>query len=150
MSKILICGDFHGDSYVTKQSIEAAARLGCDRIVQVGDFGWWPRKRPTYVAMVEEMLEDHGIDLFFSQTSSTKDGSRVLTKRLWLRAQASRRPRKLDRKAKRLVVPVRQNHGSMRGVRQMKSCRTPDWELHPTRLRKRRKYWRKFNLERKW
>lgn len=35
-------GDTHGNRGFTKDAINVAASLGVNRLVQVGDFGWWP------------------------------------------------------------------------------------------------------------
>lgn len=39
---IMFLGDTHGSRGFTEDAIEVAADLGVDRIVQVGDFGFWP------------------------------------------------------------------------------------------------------------
>ena len=41
--KIMFLGDTHGDRGFTRNAIRWAADNGVDRIVQVGDFGFWPR-----------------------------------------------------------------------------------------------------------
>jgi predicted phosphodiesterase len=41
--KIMFLGDTHGDRGFTKKAIETCATDGIDCIVQVGDFGFWPR-----------------------------------------------------------------------------------------------------------
>lgn len=43
MTAVMLLGDTHGDRGFTKQAINWAADNGVDRIVQVGDFGFWPR-----------------------------------------------------------------------------------------------------------
>lgn len=43
MTNVMFLGDCHGDRGFTKQAINWAADNGVDRIVQVGDFGFWPR-----------------------------------------------------------------------------------------------------------
>lgn len=40
---VMALGDCHGDRAFTKQAITWASENGVDRIVQVGDFGYWPR-----------------------------------------------------------------------------------------------------------
>lgn len=50
--KVLLAGDTHGDLRHVVYLIHCAAQQGCDRIVQVGDFGYWPHLEPfhEYVA----------------------------------------------------------------------------------------------------
>lgn len=43
MSSIMFLGDCHGDRGFTRGAIKWAAENGVDVIVQVGDFGFWPR-----------------------------------------------------------------------------------------------------------
>lgn len=42
---MLIAGDTHGDAPWCTTLTKLAGRFGCSLIVQVGDFGWWPRAR---------------------------------------------------------------------------------------------------------
>lgn len=39
---VMALGDTHGNRGFTKDAISVAASLGVDRIIQVGDFGYWP------------------------------------------------------------------------------------------------------------
>lgn len=41
--KLLILGDTHGYGIEMRRAIHKAAALGCDAILQLGDFGYWPR-----------------------------------------------------------------------------------------------------------
>ena len=43
MTSVLFLGDTHGDRGFTRHAIDFAADNGIDQIVQVGDFGYWPR-----------------------------------------------------------------------------------------------------------
>lgn len=43
MRSVMFLGDSHGDRGFTKKAIEYCATAGIDCIVQVGDFGYWPR-----------------------------------------------------------------------------------------------------------
>lgn len=43
MTNVMLLGDTHGNRGFTKSAISWAAANGIDRIVQVGDFGFWPR-----------------------------------------------------------------------------------------------------------
>lgn len=46
--KVLLAGDTHGDLPHVAYLLRTAAREGCDRIVQVGDFGFWPHVEPFH------------------------------------------------------------------------------------------------------
>ena len=41
--KAMLLGDTHADSYFMDSAVEVALEEGCDAIIQVGDFGYWPR-----------------------------------------------------------------------------------------------------------
>lgn len=43
MTNVMLLGDTHGDRGFTRNAIRWAAANDVDRIVQVGDFGFWPR-----------------------------------------------------------------------------------------------------------
>ena len=43
MTTVMFLGDTHADRGFTKKAIEYCATAGIDQIVQVGDFGFWPR-----------------------------------------------------------------------------------------------------------
>lgn len=46
--KVLLAGDTHGDLPHVAYLLRTAAQVGCDRIVQVGDFGFWPHVEPFH------------------------------------------------------------------------------------------------------
>lgn len=46
--KVLLAGDTHGDLPHVAYLLGTAAQQGCDRIVQVGDFGYWPHVEPFH------------------------------------------------------------------------------------------------------
>lgn len=46
IKKALILGDVHGDKKFLEEADEAAQKEGADAIIQLGDFGWWPRCAP--------------------------------------------------------------------------------------------------------
>lgn len=54
--KILVCGDWHGYTAAAKACAKKADQEGCDVIVQVGDFGFWPHTDPEYVETVSRHL----------------------------------------------------------------------------------------------
>jgi predicted phosphodiesterase len=41
--RVMIVGDTHGDVGWMQSCTKIAGRVGCRWIIQVGDFGWWPR-----------------------------------------------------------------------------------------------------------
>lgn len=47
-SRVLIAGDTHGDIAQVKYLLEQALLAGADRVIQVGDFGYWPHKAPFH------------------------------------------------------------------------------------------------------
>lgn len=60
-------GDTHGDRGFTKLAITWAAENGVDRIVQVGDFGYWPRinSGQTFVADVGKHANQLGVPFYW-------------------------------------------------------------------------------------
>lgn len=64
--KILILGDTHGNTPWAKVAIEKAASLGVDKIIQVGDFGYWPRHGGLkFIQAVSRYAVEHGIDFYW-------------------------------------------------------------------------------------
>jgi predicted phosphodiesterase len=51
-TKILVCGDWHGEFRAAQAATRQANRLNCDAVFQVGDFGFWPHTNPEYVTQV--------------------------------------------------------------------------------------------------
>ena len=43
MKRILLLGDTHGNTPEMLRALSYAVQYGCDAVVQVGDFGYWPR-----------------------------------------------------------------------------------------------------------
>lgn len=41
-TRLLIAGDWHGGQHWAVRAIKHAKKAGCDAILQVGDFGYWP------------------------------------------------------------------------------------------------------------
>jgi hypothetical protein len=67
MAKIMICGDFHGDTGHVKKVIRRASQMGIKTILQVGDFGWWCHEADgfNFIDTVNEELRKHGIKMAF-------------------------------------------------------------------------------------
>jgi len=61
--KILVSGDWHGHSSAAKACAKKAQQEGCDIIVQVGDFGFWPHTDPDYVDTVSRHITKRGLVL---------------------------------------------------------------------------------------
>lgn len=65
--KILVAGDWHGNTIWAKSVIEYAAEEGCDTIYQVGDFGHWvPGSGMKYFMMeTHKALEQFDVTLYW-------------------------------------------------------------------------------------
>jgi predicted phosphodiesterase len=84
--KVLMAGDLHGDLPHAQYLVKIAKKQGCDRILQLGDFGYWPHYKDgqTYLNQLNlyadlnnilvywvdgnhdktsRVYEDHGADL---------------------------------------------------------------------------------------
>jgi predicted phosphodiesterase len=67
--RVMALGDTHGDSKWAVEATRAAGRVGCERILQVGDFGFWPRMMLTpyashadfYLSQIEDACDDTGV-----------------------------------------------------------------------------------------
>jgi len=59
--KILVSGDWHGSSSAAKAAAKKAVQTGCEVIVQVGDFGFWPHTDPDYVDTVSRHITKQGL-----------------------------------------------------------------------------------------
>ncbi len=57
MTKILVCGDWHGSHEAARYASKRALKEGCSTIVQVGDFGFWPHTSPDFVEVVSRNLK---------------------------------------------------------------------------------------------
>lgn len=57
--RILLAGDTHGNRGHVKYLFDQAVRFSCDRIVQLGDFGYWPHANDfdEYVARLSKQSE---------------------------------------------------------------------------------------------
>lgn len=66
MSRILVCGDIHGDLCNIAMIFNLASRRNCDRIHCVGDFGFFPAFNETYLKTCSELVRKHSIQLSFT------------------------------------------------------------------------------------
>lgn len=66
-TKLLIAGDWHGNTGWARSVIDYAAQRGCDTIVQCGDFGFWRDTPETarFLSSLQADLEHHGITLYW-------------------------------------------------------------------------------------
>lgn len=66
-SRILLVGDLHANTLAASQAIDHAQAVGADLILQIGDFGYWPRDRAgqRYLLKVDARLDDAGVPLWF-------------------------------------------------------------------------------------
>lgn len=42
-TRLMVAGDWHGARHFATQALERAKRDGCEAVIQVGDFGYWPQ-----------------------------------------------------------------------------------------------------------
>jgi len=58
--RILLLGDTHANLAWTRHAIKHAHDLGADLVLQLGDFGFWPRRSAGrgFLAGVEEALAE--------------------------------------------------------------------------------------------
>jgi predicted phosphodiesterase len=108
MTKILVAGDFHGNTKWAKLVVKEAQRRGCDRIYQVGDFGYWehvPRggdflhdlavtldEAKMQLVFVDGNHENHTMlrDLYVNDGMRTPDGFYLLRKGIKYAARGTR------------------------------------------------------------
>jgi hypothetical protein len=65
--RILMVGDLHSNTNAANQMLDHAAEVGADVIVQVGDFGFWPRTEPgrKFLRKAEARLARLGLELWW-------------------------------------------------------------------------------------
>lgn len=82
--KVLILGDSHGDAEYMLRAMRVARRKGCDRIFQIGDFGYYDHLQEgiDFMRRVEAGLNDHGLILYW--THGNHDGMVPLWSRFGL------------------------------------------------------------------
>lgn len=66
-NRVLIVGDLHGNLRAASQVVDYAIDQDADVIVQVGDFGHWPRTPAgeLFLNRLDDLLEAAGIELWF-------------------------------------------------------------------------------------
>lgn len=65
--RILLVGDLHGDTLAMIETVTHAADVRANLILQLGDFGFWPRVESgrKFLRKVEARLELVGLDLWW-------------------------------------------------------------------------------------
>lgn len=65
--RILLVGDLHASTAAAFAAIDYAVALGADLIIQLGDFGFWPRIKQgqRFLRKVERRLAQVGLDLWW-------------------------------------------------------------------------------------
>ena len=79
MTSLVLAGDWHADAAHAVRVIDAAADRGVTKVVQTGDFGYWPR-HPTgvqYLNRVAARCVERGVSVWFC------DGNHEDHSRLW-------------------------------------------------------------------
>lgn len=76
--KLMLAGDWHGNTHWARHAIDYAAENECDTIVHLGDFGWWRDSTPTkhYLETVQGKLGRAGITLYWVD-GNHEDHSRI-------------------------------------------------------------------------
>lgn len=65
MKRIMLLGDTHGNTAEMLNSFSVAEDFGCDAIVQVGDFGFWPRQHDKFIKRTSQRAHATGIPVFW-------------------------------------------------------------------------------------
>jgi hypothetical protein len=65
--KVLFAGDWHAGTRFALDTIDRASEVGATRIVQVGDFGYWPRfdQGMAFLSAVSARATERGVDIWF-------------------------------------------------------------------------------------
>lgn len=65
--QILLLGDVHGQTGWLKLAIRAASTLGISRILQLGDFGFWPHygSGQEFLKLAQSYLDREGVELWW-------------------------------------------------------------------------------------
>lgn len=66
-TRLMVAGDWHGNTRYAEKAIRHAKKGGCDAIVHLGDFGYWPRfdEGPRFYKVVVEELRHRGLRLYW-------------------------------------------------------------------------------------
>src|SRR5690606_41506311 len=62
---VLFMGDTHGNGFAVEKAYDFAAEVEAEVIVQVGDFGWWPRQGigRRFLRRASQLASETGIPL---------------------------------------------------------------------------------------
>lgn len=65
--RVLVLGDTHGEIVDVREAYKAAKDNNCDAIVQLGDFGFWPRQMfgPDFIKGCSRLATEHDIPLYW-------------------------------------------------------------------------------------
>jgi len=77
VSRVLFAGDWHANAAHARAVLALAADIGAERVVQVGDFGYWPRTGAgrVFVAAVADAVAATGIGVWFCDGNHEDHGS---------------------------------------------------------------------------
>lgn len=94
--RALLVGDLHGNTGAALEVLDHAASIGADLILQVGDYGWWPRDPggQKTTRKVEKRLAERSLDLWWIDGNHEdferldahpigEDGRRQLSDHVW-------------------------------------------------------------------
>jgi hypothetical protein len=64
---VLFSGDWHAGTEHARRTIDLAAAMGIERVVQVGDFGYWPRfeKGREFLELTSQHAISRGVSIWF-------------------------------------------------------------------------------------
>jgi Calcineurin-like phosphoesterase len=67
LTRVLFAGDWHADAEHACRVVDLAAELGIRRVVQVGDFGFWPRfdRGRDFLTRVAARCVERGVGVWF-------------------------------------------------------------------------------------
>lgn len=67
MTKIMVCGDWHGNTKWAVSMVHLAAGLGANKIIQCGDFGLWDHDEAgvRYLDTLNEECRRKGVKVYF-------------------------------------------------------------------------------------
>lgn len=65
--RLLLIGDIHGDLPTLRAAFSRAEEEGCQALIQLGDFGWWPHTDWgfRFVEQVKKLVAEFGLPLYF-------------------------------------------------------------------------------------
>ncbi|QDF17354.1 metallophosphoesterase [Streptomyces phage MindFlayer] len=67
MAKVMIAGDWHGDTLHARKTVRRADAMNVRKIMQVGDFGYWEHEADgfNYLDALNEECRKYGIKVYF-------------------------------------------------------------------------------------